>query len=124
DLAFPSTAAALPLMDAGKLKALAVTSGKRVTALPSVPTLSEAGVAGYERYGWNGVLGSAAVPKEVIAQLNGVIVKTVGTPDIRDAYAKLGIEPRTSTPEQFGAFIRNELAQNAKVAKFAGIKIE
>jgi tripartite-type tricarboxylate transporter receptor subunit TctC len=124
DLAFPSTAAALPLMNAGKLKALAVSSGKRVTVMPSVPTLSEAGLAGYERYGWNGVLVPAAVPKDIVARLNGVIVKAVGTPEIRDAYTKLGIEPQTSTPGEFGAFIRNELAQNAKVAKFAGIKIE
>jgi tripartite-type tricarboxylate transporter receptor subunit TctC len=124
DLAFPSTAAALPLMSSGKLKALAVSSGKRVTIMPSVPTLSEAGVAGYERYGWNGVLVPVAVPKDIVARLNGVIVKSVGTPEIRDAYTKLGIEPHTSTPGEFGAFIRNELAQNAKVAKFAGIRIE
>jgi tripartite-type tricarboxylate transporter receptor subunit TctC len=124
DLAFPSTAAALPLMNSGRLKALAVSSGKRVTAMPAVPTLGEAGLAGYERYGWNGVLVPAAVPKDIVARLNGVIVKAVGIPEIRDAYAKLGIEPQPSTPEQFGAFIRNELAQNAKVAKFAGIKIE
>ena len=124
DLAFPSTAAALPLMNAGKLKALAVTSGKRVTALPSVPTLGEAGIAGYERYGWNGVLVPAAVPKDIVARLNAVIVTAVGTPEIRDAYAKLGIEPHAGSAEQFGAFIRRELAQNAKVAKFAGIRIE
>jgi len=66
----------------------------------------------------------AAVPKDIVARLNGVIVKAVGTPEIRDGFTKLGIEPQTGTPEQFGAFIRNELAQNAKVAKFAGIRIE
>jgi tripartite-type tricarboxylate transporter receptor subunit TctC len=124
DIAFPSTAAALPLMNAGKLKALAVTSGKRVGAMPSVPTLGEAGVAGYERYGWNGVLVPAAVSKDIVARLNGVIVKAAATPEIREAFAKLGIEPHTGTPEQFGAFMRNELVQNAKVAKFAGIRIE
>lgn len=124
DLAFPSVTGALPLITAGKLKALGVSSASRAALLPSVPTLSEAGIGGYQRGGWNGVLVPAAVPKDIIARLNGAIVKGVNSPEIRDAFVKQGLEIQTTTPEQFAAFIRNEMAQNAKVVKFAGIKVE
>jgi tripartite-type tricarboxylate transporter receptor subunit TctC len=70
------------------------------------------------------VLVPAATPKDVIAKLNAAIVKGIDAPESREALAKIGIEGQTGTPEQFAAFIRNELAQNAKVVKFAGIKVE
>jgi tripartite-type tricarboxylate transporter receptor subunit TctC len=124
DVAFPSVTAALPLIGTGRLKALAVTSAKRAPLLPSVPTIEEAGVPGYARFGWNGVLVPAATPKDIIAKLNTAIVKGISTPEMKDAFAKLGIQAQTGTPEQFAAFIRNELAQNAKVVKFAAIKVE
>lgn len=124
DLAFPSVTGALPFIGNGKLKALAVSSAKRASLLPAVPTLNEAGVTGYERAGWNGVLAPAAVPKEIIGRLNAAIVKVINTPHIIDAFAKQGLEAQTSTPEQFAAFIRRQLTENAKVAKFAGIKTE
>lgn len=124
DIGFPSVTGALPLVGAGKLKALAVSSAKRASLLPSIPTLDEAGLPGYQRLGWNGVLVPAAVPKEVIARLNAAIVKVVNTPEMKEAFIKLGLETQTGTPEQFAAFIRNELAQNAKLAKFAGLKVE
>lgn len=124
DVAFPSVTAALPLVAAGKLKALAVSSAKRSPTLPSVPTIEEAGLPGYARAGWNGVLVPAGTPKDVIAKLNAAIVKGINAPDAREALAKMGIEGQTGTPEQFAAFIRNEMAQNAKVAQFAGIKVE
>jgi tripartite-type tricarboxylate transporter receptor subunit TctC len=81
-------------------------------------------LAGYERSGWNGVLVPAAVPKDIVARLNAAVVKGANTPEIKEAFMKQGLEGQTSTPEQFAAFIRNELVQNAKVVKFAGIKIE
>jgi tripartite-type tricarboxylate transporter receptor subunit TctC len=124
DVAFPSVTAALPLIGTGKLKTLAVTSAKRAPLLPSVPTIEEAGVPGYARSGWNGVLVPAATPKDIIAKLNTAIVKGIDTPEMKESFAKLGIETQTGTPEHFAAFIRNELAQNAKVVKFAGIKVE
>jgi tripartite-type tricarboxylate transporter receptor subunit TctC len=89
-----------------------------------VPTIEEAGLPGYARNGWNGVLVPAATPKEVIAKLNAAIVKGINSPDAKESLTKIGIEGQTSTPAQFGAFIRNEIAQNAKVIKFAGIKLE
>jgi tripartite-type tricarboxylate transporter receptor subunit TctC len=124
DVNFPSVTGALPFIASGRLKALAVSSAKRAPLLPSVPTLNEAGLAGYERAGWNGVLAPAGVPKDIIARLNAAIVKVVNTPDLRETFIKQGLEPQTGTPEQFAAFIRGQLAQNAKVVKFAGIKVE
>jgi tripartite-type tricarboxylate transporter receptor subunit TctC len=124
DVAFPSVTAALPLVNSGKLKVLAVSSAKRAPLLPAVPTLSEAGLPGYARTGWNGVLVPAATPREIIAKLNAAIVKGINTPEATEALAKIGIEAHTGTPEHFAAFIRNELAQNAKVIRFAGIRLE
>ena len=124
DVVFPSVTGALPLVAAGKLKALGVTSRTRAALLPDLPTLDEAGVSGYERLGWNGVLAPAAVSKDIVARLNSAIVQVVNAPQLAEAYVKQGLEVRTTTPGEFAAFIRNELAQNAKLAKFASIKTE
>jgi tripartite-type tricarboxylate transporter receptor subunit TctC len=124
DIAYPSVTGAAPLVLAGKLRALGVSSAKRASLLPNVPTLNEAGVVGYERLGWNGVLVPAAVPTDIIARLNTAIVRGVNTPEMKDAFMKQGLELQTGTPEQFGAFIRKEIVQNAKTAKFAGIRAE
>jgi tripartite-type tricarboxylate transporter receptor subunit TctC len=124
DINFPSVTGALPFIETGRLKALAVSSAKRSSTLPLVPTLDEAGLTGYERLGWNGVLAPTGVPKEIIARLNAAVVKAVESPDMKQAIVKQGLEAQTGTPEQFAAFIRDQLAQNAKVVKFAGIKTE
>ena len=89
-----------------------------------MPTLNESGVAGYDRSGWYGVLAPANVPRDIIARLNSSIIKIVNTPDMKAAFMKQGLDPATSTPEEFGAFIRNEIAQNIKLVKAAGIKVE
>ena len=107
-----------------QVEALGVSSAKRASLFPNVPTLNEAGVVGYERLGWNGVLVPAAVPTDIIARLNTAIVRGVNTPEMKDAFMKQGLELQTGTPEQFGAFIRKEIVQNAKTAKFAGIRAE
>jgi len=124
DINFPSVTGALPFIETGRLKALAVSSAQRASMLPLVPTLDEAGLTGYERTGWNGVLAPAGVPKEIIARLNAAIVKAVNTPGMKEAFIKQGLDAQTGTPEQFAAFIRGQLMQNAKVVKFAGIKTE
>jgi tripartite-type tricarboxylate transporter receptor subunit TctC len=89
-----------------------------------MPTLHESGVPGYDRSGWYGVLAPAGAPREIVARLNSVIVKIVNAPDMKDAFNRQGLDPATSTPEEFAAFIRNEVAQNIKVVKDAGIKVE
>jgi tripartite-type tricarboxylate transporter receptor subunit TctC len=124
DVGYPSVTSALPLLGAGKLKPLAVSSAKRSLLMPSLPTLAETGLVGYRRLGWNGVLAPAGVPKDVVARLNAVIVKAINTPEMGETLIKQGFETQAGTPEQFAAFIRGELAQNAKLAKFAGLKPE
>ncbi len=124
DIGVPTVTVALPLVNQGKLKVLAVSTLKRSALMPSVPTLDESGLKGYQRVGWNGFLAPVGVPREIITRLNSVVVKTANTPEIRDAMVKQGLQVQTTTPDEFGAFIRNERAQNAKLVKFAGIKIE
>ena len=122
DVGFPSVTGALPFIQLNKIRGLAVTTAARAAQLPNLPTLAESGVTGYERLGWNGVLAPANTPRDIITRLNSVIVKSV--PDLREAFVKQGLEPRTNTPEEFAAFIKNELTQNAKVVAFAGLKVE
>ena len=108
------------MLVAGKLASTIASS----SLMPSVPTLGESGLRGYQRAGWNGFLAPAGVPRQIITRLNGVIVKIANTPEMREAMVKQGLEVQTNTPEEFAAFIRSERAQNAKLVKFAGIKIE
>lgn len=124
DVGVPSVTSAQPLVNQGKLKVLAVSTLKRSALMPSVPTLDESGLKGYQRAGWNGFLAPAGVPREIITRLNTLIVKIANAPEMREAMVKQGLEVQTNTPEEFAAFIRNERAQNAKLVKFAGIKIE
>lgn len=124
DVGVPTVTVALPLVHQGRLRVLAVSTLKRSALMPSVPTLDESGLKGYQRAGWNGFLAPMAVPREIITLLNTVIVKTANALEIREAMVKQGLEVQTNTPEEFAAFIRNERAQNAKLVKFAGIKIE
>ena len=124
DVGVPSVTGALPLVHQGKLKVLAVSTARRSALMPSVPTLDESGLKGYQRAGWNGFLAPSGVPREIVTLLNTVIVKTANAPEMREAMVKQGLEVQTNTPEEFAAFIRNERAQNAKLVKFAGIKIE
>src|SRR6185295_1669890 len=101
-----------------------VTTLKRSVLMPSLPTLDESGLKGYQRMGWNGFLAPVGVPREIITRLNTLIVKIANTPEMREAMVRQGLEVQTTTPEEFAAFIRRERAQNAKLVKFAGIKIE
>jgi tripartite-type tricarboxylate transporter receptor subunit TctC len=124
DINFPSAPAALPLLGAGKFRALAVTSAKRSSLLPSIPTLDESGLTGYDVPTWYGMLAPAAVPKDIIAQLNAAIIKVVNTPEMKEAINKQGMEPQTNSPEQFTAFMRRQSGQIAKLVELAGMKAE
>jgi tripartite-type tricarboxylate transporter receptor subunit TctC len=121
---FPSVPSALPLLKAGKLHALAVTTARRSMLLPSIPTLHESGLSGYDFGTWYGLIAPAAVPKGIIAQLNATLVKVVNTAEIKEFINKQGMEPQANSPEQFGAFLRAQTAQVARLGKLAGIKIE
>ncbi len=120
DMIFGSFPATLPLYEAGKIRMLAVSTLKRTSVMPALPTVNESGVPGYERYGWYGVIAPAGVSKEIITRLNAGIVKVVGMPDMRDMFVRQGLDPQTNTPEQFAAFIHSELVQTAKLVKASG----
>jgi tripartite-type tricarboxylate transporter receptor subunit TctC len=124
DMSFPTLTTAVPLINAGKLRALAVTTVKRASLAPKIPTLDESGLKGYDRNGWFGVLAPAGVPKDIVARLNAVIAKAVNTPEMKESLARQGFEPQTGTPEAFAALIRGEIATNKKLIKLAGIKAE
>jgi tripartite-type tricarboxylate transporter receptor subunit TctC len=111
----------LPHIKAGRLRALGVSSSTRAPALPDVPTIAEAGVPGYEFSSWFGLFAPAGTPREVIARLNAEAVKAMAVPDVRDRLPAMGNEAVGSTPEQFNAKYKSDIAQYAAVVKAAGI---
>ena len=123
DMSFASITAVMPLVDRGKLRALAVTSAKRASSVPSIPAFAES-LPGYDCSGWNGILVPVAVPKNIIARLNAAIGKVVNTAEMKEWLTKQGFEAQTGTPEQFAAFIRREIVQNARLIKSTGAKAE
>jgi len=119
----PSLTSALSLLGTGKFRPLAVTSAKRSSLTPSIPTIDESGVPGYDYAVWYGVLAPAAVPKDIIAHLNAAFLK-LNTPEMKASVMKAGQELQTTSPAQFAAFIRSEIAKNAKLVKLIGLKPE
>ena len=114
----------MPHVRSGKLRALGVTSSKRVATASDVPTVAEGGVPGYESLQWYGLLAPTGTPKEIIARLNREAVAVLRNPDIMTRLANDGTEIVAGTPEEFGAYIRAETDKWAKVVKAAGIKPE
>ena len=114
-----------PHVKAGKLKALAVTSNKRSSLFPELPTVDEAGVKGYEAITFNGLLAPAGTPREALARVQAEIAKIVATPLLRNNFLERGVElTASSSPDEFTAYIRNEVAANARLAHNAGIKAQ
>jgi tripartite-type tricarboxylate transporter receptor subunit TctC len=124
DVMFDNVPNVIGHVRAGKMKALAVSTATRSALAPEVPTVAEAGVPGYELSVWFGVLAPAGTPREIIARLNTEIVKVLNSADVKERFAKQGVEVRTSTPEQFGELVRAEVGRWAKVIKEAGIKAD
>jgi tripartite-type tricarboxylate transporter receptor subunit TctC len=108
-------------IEAGKLRPLAVTGNHRTASLPKVPTMREAGLAGYELTSWFGVMGPANLPANVLERLNSTIVRAVAQKDLQDKFVAGGSEPESSTPEQFAQLIRDDVAKFARIVKAAGI---
>jgi tripartite-type tricarboxylate transporter receptor subunit TctC len=121
---FAGVPVALPFVKAGRIRALAVTGAKRAGVLPEVPTVAEAGVAGYEHVLWGMLLVPAATPRDVVARLNREAVKALEAADVRERYAGMGVEPAPSTPERAVAYLRSETEKYAKVVKAIGLRIE
>jgi tripartite-type tricarboxylate transporter receptor subunit TctC len=111
-----------PHAKTGRMRVIAVTSAKRVASLPDLPTVSEAGVPGFEYGGWQGILVPAGVSPDIIARLNAAILKGINTPEFRDYLQQEGSELVGSTPEAFAVFLREEVAKHAKIVRAAGIK--
>ena len=115
---------ALPQAKAGRIRAFGVTSAKRATVAPTIPTIAEAGVPGFEVVQWFGVLTPANTPPEIIARLHAAVARTVQDPAVKQHFVNDGAEPIGSTPEQFAAVIRADLRKWEKVIRDAGIKLD
>lgn len=124
DLSFDSFTVYEEHIRAGRVHALGVTSRRRMTALPQVPTLAEAGLPGYEVSNWLGLLAPAGTPRERIAALHAAVVRAMGRADMRRQLTALGIEPQASSPEEFGALIRSEIPRWAGIVKASGARLE
>jgi tripartite-type tricarboxylate transporter receptor subunit TctC len=122
DLLFNGLTSAMPLIKSGKARVLAVTSLARTGSLPDVPTLDELGLKGFQAVAWNGLSAPARTPKEVIARINADVVKVVHSPELVERLKAEGSDPVGSTPAEFAAFLREEIARWSKVIQFAGIK--
>lgn len=123
ELMFPAIASALPLMQSGRIRGLAVTSPQRHPALPEVPTISESGLPGFDFRSWVGILVPAATPKEAVRRIHAVIVETVSQRENREALIAQGTEPWISaSPEEFAEFIRKEVVRFSQLLKASGVK--
>jgi len=123
-LTFDTLPSAMPYVKSKKLKAIAVTSGKRAQSLPDLPTIVEAGVPGYELTSWYGALAPVGTPESVIRKLNSDFVGTIRTGAIAAKLVEAGAEPVANTPDQFAVFIRSELKKWAKVVQDSGARAE
>ena len=120
DFMFTPAPNAIAFVKSGKIRGIAVTSLKRSSALPELPTMDESGLKGFELLGWIGLLGPAGTPREIVDRLNADINKMLAG-DIRPRLTDLGLDAVGGTPEQFAAFIRQDIAKYVKIVKVAGI---
>jgi tripartite-type tricarboxylate transporter receptor subunit TctC len=121
---FDTLSVGMPFVKAGRIKALGVTSSKRAAVLPDVPTIAEAGVAGYNADLWFGVWGPARLPRAITDRLAAESAKVLAQSDVRERLLAQGMDPVGSTPAQFADFVRREFAQWGKVVRAAGVKVE
>ncbi|HEV2008569.1 MAG TPA: tripartite tricarboxylate transporter substrate-binding protein, partial [Burkholderiales bacterium] len=121
---FAGMSGALPHIQSGRLRALAVGGAKRSPALPALPTIAQAGVAGFSYAAWTGFLVPAGTAQEIIVRLHAEITRILALPDVRDKLTGLGFELVGGTPDAFGALIRSDIARVGKVLKQAEIRPE
>jgi tripartite-type tricarboxylate transporter receptor subunit TctC len=123
-LTFGNIAQSVPQVKAGRVRALAVASLKRSAVLPEVPTVAEAGFAGFEGGAWYGLLAPAATPRAIIERLNGEILRILKLPDIQQRLRSEAYDIYGDTPEQFAQAIRAEVAKWAPIVKQARLRVE
>jgi tripartite-type tricarboxylate transporter receptor subunit TctC len=121
---FDNLTSSIGYIKAGRLRALAVTTSKRYPELPEIPTIAESGVAGYEASAWFGIVAPRAIPKEIVGRINAEVNRAIALADMKEKLLQQGAEATPLTPEQFGAFIHNEVVKWAKVVKASGAKVE
>jgi tripartite-type tricarboxylate transporter receptor subunit TctC len=124
DVFFSSTATAMPHVQSGKLRALAVTTAKRIPALPNVPTVAESGVPGYEVVLWHGLIGPKGLPGPIVERINRDVTKVLGLQETAAQLQTDGVAPAGGSAAQFGAQIRKEIGMWRKVATDANVKVE
>jgi len=113
-----------PTVQSGDVRALATTGQKRSSVLPDVPTVAESGVPGYEATIWLGVMAPKGTPQPIVDRLNAEINKVLNRPDVRDAWAKQGVEPLVMSPAEFDTYLRADIEKWGKVVKDAGVKVQ
>jgi tripartite-type tricarboxylate transporter receptor subunit TctC len=123
-MTFDNITTAWPLAKAGKLRPLAVTTAKRSSVAPEVPTLAESGLPGFEIGSWQGVFAPAGTPPEIVKRLNAEIVKILNMPDVKEKLIGLGAEPVGDTPEQFSAYVKTEVVKWSDIVKKSGAKVD
>jgi tripartite-type tricarboxylate transporter receptor subunit TctC len=123
-LTFSQPPIVLPHIKSGKVKGLAISSAQRLAALPEFPTIAESGVAGYAATSWQGLVAPAGTPRAIVMKLNGEIRHALQLPEIGARLAAEGSEAGATTPDEFGAYIRREIAKWRRVVKTSGIKTE
>jgi tripartite-type tricarboxylate transporter receptor subunit TctC len=123
-LMFDNLANSAAQLKAGKLKALAVTTAKRSSLMPELPTLSETGLPGFDIYTWWGFMAPAGTPKEIVAKWNAEVTRILNSPEMKAFFAQQGAEPASDSPEQFAALIRSEISKYAKIVKQSGAKVD
>ena len=123
-VAIVGIATLLPHMTSGKVRALAVTGARRSQAAPALPTIGETGVTGYEFDVWYGLMSAAGTPRDVVSKTNAELARLMKMPALADRFAAAGLEPLTSTPEEFAAIIKSEIPKWQAVVKAAGLKAD
>ena len=124
ELMFDSLPTTVQQIKAGKLKGLAITSTRRSSLLPDLPTMAEAGVPGYEADLWLGLVAPAGTAPAIVNRLHDEVAKILQRPEVRESFIQQGTEPIGSTPEQFAAFLKNDVEKWGKVVKFSGARVE
>ena len=122
-MTFAPIPASLALVQAGRLRGIAVTSAKRAAVLPDLPSISET-LPGYELTSWNGMLVPAGTPQPVVARIYATLLECLRTPAVKDALLKASVEPLGNSPQEFAQALRTEIAKWHKVIREAGIKPE